>query len=584
MRRPSRKGLSWAFVLCANIPLIAQDLQSIGREKPFSFAGGLSISQVFYASRGIPSRRDPYNYFASGNVNLSLYGWAVPLNFSVSNKRTSFSQPFNQYALHPTWKWIAAHAGYTSMSFSPYTVNGHVFLGGGVDLAPEGRWKFSALYGRFLKAVEADTTGKSAALPSYERNGYGFKATYGAGRNVAELILFRARDEKNNALRIPDSLGITPQENLVVSVGGGKTVFKHFLLKAELATSAMTKDTRAEKTNHDHPLAKTGSLFTPTLSSSYYHAFKTSFDYQREAWVAGLAYERIDPGYRTLGAYYFNNDLENVTINIAGGMLQGKMNVAASAGVQRDNLDNTKVSIMRRMVSSINISYMPSQRLNLAASWSGFQTHTNIRSQFQSLNALSPFDNPDTLSFTQISRNATASTTYTLPGAETKRQNLHIHVSWQEAADHQGQMEQHSGTAFCNINTGYTLTLIPQNMGVALTFSATTNQGPFIDNRMIGPNAAINRSFFGRKLRTTMSSSWNKSFSNGEAVNTMLNIRLNGVVALQSKHNLQVSVVMATRTTSTEASRSFTEFTATAGYSYSFSKAKNTPARAAPRK
>ena len=86
------------------------------------------------------------------------------------------------------------------------------------------------------------------------------------------------------------------------------------LRQAEAATSALTKDTRAEKTAHAHPLARSGLLFTPRLSSAYYQAFKTSLDYQFERWIMGVAYERIDPGYRTLGAYYFNNDLENVTV------------------------------------------------------------------------------------------------------------------------------------------------------------------------------------------------------------------------------------------------------------------------------
>ena len=31
MRRPSLTGLSWLFVLCTNIPSIAQNLQSIGK-------------------------------------------------------------------------------------------------------------------------------------------------------------------------------------------------------------------------------------------------------------------------------------------------------------------------------------------------------------------------------------------------------------------------------------------------------------------------------------------------------------------------------------------------------------------------
>src|SRR5688572_7813392 len=100
MRRPSRTGLSCLFVLCANATVIAQNLESIGKEKPFGFSAGLSLNQIFYASSSEVSRRDPYSYFASGNANVSLYGWTVPLSFTVSNHKTTFSQPFNQYSLH----------------------------------------------------------------------------------------------------------------------------------------------------------------------------------------------------------------------------------------------------------------------------------------------------------------------------------------------------------------------------------------------------------------------------------------------------------------------------------------------------
>lgn len=155
--------------VCLVSSLVAQNLETIGKEKALTVSGGLSLNQIFYAANGVALRRDPYSYFASGNVNFSLYGWDVPLSFSYSNQNTAFQQPFNQYSIHPTYKWITGHLGYSSMTFSPYTVNGHIFLGGGIELAPEGKWKLSALYGRFLKAVEPDTLTAQNVVPSFKR-------------------------------------------------------------------------------------------------------------------------------------------------------------------------------------------------------------------------------------------------------------------------------------------------------------------------------------------------------------------------------------------------------------------------------
>jgi hypothetical protein len=567
MKRPHLCLFIVSFVFSG---VSAQNLASIGKEKPVSASGGVSLSQIFYNVSGIESRRDPYSYYASGNINFSLYGWSIPLSFSISNQNSSFQQPFNNYSLHPTYKSVTGHIGFISMSYSPYTVNGHIFLGAGVDVAPEGKWKFSALYGRFLKAVEHDTL--SNATAAYQRYGYGFKASYGEGGNSVDLILFHAKDQVNSIRYVPDSLDILPQENLVVSIAASKKLLKYFVLKGELAGSAITRDIRATEVNHNQLLATSGFLYTSRLSSAYYNAFKTSFDFQQDTYTVGVAYERIDPQYRTLGAYYFNNDLENITLNATSAMMQGRLNVAVSGGTQHDNLDKSKVSTMRRLVGSVNVNYIPSQKLNFSGSYSTFQTFTNIRSQFVSINQITPYDNLDTLQFTQISRNATLTTLYTFGANAQRKQNINVNLTWQDAADKQGNAEANTGTQFYNFNTGYALNLVPQNITFSLSLNASVNEGSALDTRTIGPTVAINKSFFERKLRATLSSAYNNTYNDNQKVNTVLNSRLNGSYTIHKKHNLNVSVAMIKRQTQAESNaRSFTEFTGTLGYSYSFS-------------
>lgn len=546
-----------------------QNLESIGKEKPVSVSGNISANQIFYGVHGIESRRDPYTYYASGNITFSLYGWSVPLSMSFSNQNTSFQQPFNQYSLHPNYKWITGHFGYVSMSYSPYTVNGHTFLGAGVDLAPEGKWKFSALYGRFLKAVEPDSTGYNTA---FKRMGYGFKASYGEGGNFAEMILFHAKDDLNSISYIPDSLDILPQENLVLSIGGGKKIFGNLFVKAELSVSALSKDIRAEEAGDGNVLTKAKFLYTPRTSSSYYNAFKSSLAYQEEGYSIGVSYERIAPQYRTLGAYYFNNDLENITANGAVAMLQGKMNVAVNAGVQRDNLDKSKISTMRRLVSSVSVGYAPSQKLNMGLSYSSFQTYTNIRSQFVDINQLTPYDNLDTLNYTQISQNVTLTGVYMFGRNESRRQTLNMNFTVQDAADKQGEVDQDSGVRFYNANTAYALNLVPQNMMVSVSFNASLNQGAGTDTRTMGPTAAVSRTFFEKKLRTTLSSSYNNTYNNSVLVSRIINGRVNGGMTWKKKHNINLSVVVVNRSSQGNegTSQSFTEFTGTLGYSYSF--------------
>lgn len=557
--------------LCFQTMAFSQNLETIGKEKPIKISGGVSLSQIGYAASGISSRRDPYSYFATGNLNVSLYGWNVPLSFSYSNQGVSFQQPFNQFSMHPTYKWITLHAGFTSMNFSPYTLGGHLFSGVGVDATPTSKLKISALYGRFLKAVQPDTTAGSKAQAAYDRYGYGMKVGYGDGKDFVEAIVFRAQDEQQSIRFVPETQGILPQENLVLGFTGGKSLFQKLLLRLEWATSAITRDTRASQTSTENPLGNVGGLFTPRTSSSYYNAMKANVTYQGNGYSVGMGYERIDPQYRTLGSYFFNNDLENITINAATALMQGKVNLSANVGTQRDNLDESKATTLKRLVTAVNVAFAPTQRFNLALSYSSFQSFTNVRSQFVNINRLTQFDFLDTLNFTQISQNATVNSMYQVGNNKNKRQTVSLNLTAQDAADKQGQVTQNSGLRFYNFNSAYSLSITPRNLTLSLAFNLSMSDGAMSQSRTFGPTGSLTKQFFDKKLRTTLSVSQNESFANGLNTGSILNGRLSGNVSIKKKHNLNLSAVLVNRSSKQEgAAKSFTEFTATLGYVYSF--------------
>lgn len=548
----------------------AQKLDAIGNEKPLTINGSASLSQLFYGVRGMESRRVPYTYFANASLNLSVYGWSIPFSFSFSNQNTSFQQPFNQFSINPSYKSITAHLGYTSMSFSPYTVSGHIFLGTGLDVISEGRWSFNALHGRFLKAIAYDTAQRNTT-PAFERMGTGFKAGYKDGTNSVDFILFRSADDLNSVDVLPDSLNIFAEENLVVSLAIGTTILKQFLLQGELAGSALTRDTRDTAIHDNHVLARPEFLFTSRSSSAYYQAFKASLSYQLSGHSVGLGFERIDPGYRTHGAYFFNNDLENMIINIASSLLKNKMQLNASVGTQRDNLDQEKLSSSRRMVGSAALSFTPSQEVAVSASYSSFQSFTNIRSQFVDINQLSPYDNLDTLNFTQLSQNANLSFLYSFGSNQNKKQSLSMNIMYQTAADKQGGIEQNGATTFYNTNIAYSFSLAPQNMLMSLSLNASINKGSVIDSQTLGPVLSLSRTFFDKKFRLMFSASYNSTSNQSSSRNAIMNFKTSSALTLKKKHALTMSAAVIERKTSNTAEqKAFTELTANLGYAYSF--------------
>ena len=551
----------------------AQNLESINKKDLVNASGSVALNQIYYNAHGIENRRDPYNYFLSANLSLDVAGIALPFSFMLSNQNSSFQQPFNQFSINPTYKSITAHLGYNSLTYSPYTLNGHIFLGAGVDVQPANSpFHFSAMYGRLNKAVEPDTLNPTAKPPFFKRMGYGFKAGYAKDRDFLQLILFHAEDQINSISFIPDSLALLPEENLVLSVQGGKALGSKLFFTTEWASSAITKDTRANEGAVDNNAVF--SLFNPVFthrnSTAYYNAFKSNLNFQTNFFTAGVGYERVDPGYQTHGAYFFNNDLENLTANIAARLLQSKVNVSTNFGVQRNNLENRELSEMERFAGAINVSYNASNKLSFNTSYSNFTTFTNIRSQFEDINQLTPYENLDTLDFTQVSQTATFNSNYMFGDGSANRQYLNVNLSFQDATDKRSGTDQNTGSLFYNLNATYNLAFLPTNLSFTAGFNTNRSESGPIRSTTLGPTLAVTKAFPKKNLRGTLSSSLNNSYDNDALINRIVNVRLLGSFRIHKKQNLNLSMIMVNRRSTIQGSPTFTEFTGTLGYSYHF--------------
>ncbi|WP_149839883.1 hypothetical protein [Chitinophaga agrisoli] len=547
----------------------AQQLDAIGREQPLKVNGGLSLEQIAYTSSGLSEgRRDPYNFFLSGNLDINIYGWSVPFSFNYSNQsRVTFQQPFNQYGLTPTYKWITGHLGYSSMNFSSYTLAGHLFNGVGVDLAPPGNFKFSAMYGRLQKGVEADTLHPDIE-PAYQRMGYGFKATYARQKDNIDLILFSAKDDPNSIMPLPADAAITPMENVALGLNVTKQLFTRLLFHAEIGLSLLTRDTRAGADSMPHGKLPSLGLISKNSSTAQYYAYKTSIAYGGRWYTFGIGYEWVAPEYQTLGAYYFTNDFENITGNLQLRFLKDRLTTAINAGVQRNNLENNKLSTMHRWVGALNMTYAASKKMNLNFSYSNFQSYVNIRSDFDYLNRLTPYDNLDTLNYTQITSNATLGANYRLSQSKERMQMLMCNVSYMRSADKQGGVTQSSGATLYNLNTSYSLQLVPRDLSFTLGANVNANNSADFNTLTLGPTLGLNKMLLDKKLRTSGSVSWNGSYTNGESTARILTARVSGAYTIHKAHSFNLSLVGLNR--SSQRSATISELTTTLGYNYNF--------------
>ncbi|MEP6612055.1 MAG: hypothetical protein ABJA76_09230, partial [Mucilaginibacter sp.] len=196
----------------------AQDIGNIGTQKPVTIQGTFGMGLGTYSSSGIDPREHSFNYLFSGTPIVTIYGVSFPFSIVVSDQQRGFRQPFNQYGISPTYKWVTVHAGWQSIQWSPFTLAGYNFLGGGVEVNP-GKLRFGFIYGRFNKAIEQDAQQPlSFQTPAYKRTGYSVKLGYGTERNHLDITMLNAKDDANSLKSTPISTELAPAENLVLGI------------------------------------------------------------------------------------------------------------------------------------------------------------------------------------------------------------------------------------------------------------------------------------------------------------------------------------------------------------------------------
>ncbi len=544
------------------------DIEKLGSNfrKPVRVGGGVGLNTIFYNGNDGQGRQ-PFTYLLNGNVNFNFFNQInVPFTFNITNLGNSYTLPTspNRLAIHPKYKWITAHIGDIAMSFSPYTLNGHMFRGVGLDLTPNGGWKISAMGGLLQRSVECNPA--NPLIPAaYARTGYGVKVRHDESNYYLGMTYFNSKEDPNSLRNAPDSLGIFPKANTAVSWEGGLKLGDHVNVSGEYAMSFLTRDVRASREG----TSVTDNLLDNRTSTHAYRAYRFDVNYRLMKNSIGIGYERIDPEYATLGAYYFNNDYENVTLRYARPFLKDKMNLATSWGVQHDDLNHNQQQSTKRFVSSANLNYAPNEKLNMALSYSSFQSYMNIRSQFRYINGQTPYDNLDTLNYTQLSQNMNLNTNYNFGRNEKKKHNLNVSLSFQEAANKQGNIIRPGNlTQFYNGGLSYMLLLVPQAISMQAAFNTTYNKIGADEYLTLGPTAGVNAKLLKKKLTARVSSSYNVATVRGEVQTKVWNLRGGATYIFLKRHNLSLNTIWQKR--SYVARRTTESLTITFGYSFIF--------------
>lgn len=528
---------------------------------PIKISGGANLNTGFYTSFGAPNRRPPFTYALQANLGIKLLGVIdAPFSANFSQQQTGFTQPFNQVGISPKYKWVTAHIGYRNMTFSDFTLAGHTFLGGGLELTP-GNWKIATVVGRFKKAVEEADALANGATTSYMRMGYGLSVGYEKNGNGLEYAIFKAKDQINSIAAPIASAEVTPEEGLVMGLKGKKKLGKKFDIEAEYAQSAVTRDIRGPiAAREGFDIAYFGPLFQSRSGSGSRAAYQGKIGYKAKAFNLGLKYKHIDTDYRTLGAYFFNNDLEDATLNGSTSLFKQKVSLSASVGGQRNDLAQIKATRNSRLIYNANIGFVPSENWNFSLNGSNFSSFLKVDQNILT----------DSLNFYQVTRNAAFNAMHTFGGDESK-QSLSGNVSYQNAVGRKEySIVPENATDFYNLALAHTLRKKTLGMDFNSMLSYTHTIIPGTTTSFLGPSIGISKSLMKKKAKIAFRTSYQAIFNNGDLSSTVFTNRLNGNYKVGEHHGLTASIDFLNKTARSASATKLNEMRGSIGYSFNF--------------
>jgi hypothetical protein len=487
-----------------------KDFKNIKNQDPLGLSGMISASSVFYSARGIKPRRDPFYWVINANVTFTLFN-KVSVPFSAtftqqdknySNGLDKFSQPFNQFGLSPKYKWLTIHAGYRVMDFSEFTYSGTMFLGGGVEIKPEKSLvSGAAFYGRLVKAVPVGgIDGVVVSLPAYNRMGGGGKLRVGNEDHNAELIYFKAKDDKFS-IPFDTSLKVTPAENQVFGLGTKQKINKFISAEGNFSYSMYTNNLFQDVTRLDG-FTYINQIYSPRPSSSYNKAITVAVNFTPEKFRFGFKYKRIDPDYKTMGAIFLVNDVEEYSVNNNFSLIKNKLNISSSIGLQQNNLDKAQAYTSKRIIGSFNTSYNFTEQFNAGVNYSNFSSNTiPVR-----------FGISDTIKLVQLTQSGGFVANYSFGKQEIKH-NLNFNTSYQESG---GNKQQKTNNLMASLNHN----MVFQHLKLTIALGVLVNQSVSnnVTTQSYGPVLAISKTLFNSKLKLNASANYQVANSDGKNV------------------------------------------------------------------
>lgn len=351
--------------------------------------GHATISSEFYGAGGIAARRPGSLWRLNSGATTTLFGgMSLQVDAVASTEGVDFRQNVNQLGLSPTWWWGRISLGDFSMDYSPYVIQGVRVRGAGAMVDP-GRFRVSLQGGRLERAEGA----AGDAHQSFTRNVIAARGGIGSlERSSFNVSLLRAWDVVSNRPLISadtlfldtlpadlrPSIDTRPQENVTVAFDGRLRLFQDRVdWTGEVATSLFSRDREASAVAAEGDAGSgsgspIGGLGDIRLGSSIDYAYRTQLRVGVGAGRVEGRYERVGPGFGSLGLPFLLNDLQTYSLGGTYQLLQGRVAVQGRYLNQANNLESQRLNTVDRNTTQLNLALRPMR--DFTANVSGMRT------------------------------------------------------------------------------------------------------------------------------------------------------------------------------------------------------------------
>lgn len=539
------------FSFFSIVLLVAQDLENIAKQKPFQLHGALGFN--YTGTMTNDSNRIPMPNFWSANVNLtaSVYGFSIPFSAVLTNGKMSVANSFNQFGLSPTYKWLTLHGGYRQYSYSPFTVAGQTFLGGGFELRP---WflRLGLFGGRLRKAYEMDSTlifqqnipgsyplnistvnGQNfySTQTSYSRWGWGSKLGFGKDNNYVDFIFFKGYDSPNSLKNQKSKLHLAPEENIVLGLNIFQRFAKHFSLGLNGAASVYTFDATANPIEDDFEMKELVNKLIPiTPTTQFQWAAEANFNISYPNFTLNTTYKRVQPNFRSMGINSYLTDMSYLSIQPSWSMAKQRIRFMNMLQFQSDNLNGYKMLTSKRKMINSSVSLNLSNNFGLDINFN----HNNLSQQKAKASV------PDSVHASQKSNSFTFSPRYVYGSSKLSSATSLITSFTKMNNTIPGGMKNDIQNIYATLNN----TLMLMSSGWNFTGGLNYNSAKTSLNNLqsYGFVAGISKSVLDNKLSLSNSNTLLWNVLDGKPNGNTYSIDLNGFYNFHPKHSVNFAL------------------------------------------